>query len=655
MSFSAGAITAFLKLDDSEFKGKLENAQKNVTSFSNSATDGLKGIRNVSAVLTGVMVGVGAVAMNVGKVAGQYQSIRDSLASMTKDMGLNVDAFEAGVAKASGGTLDKLTILTNATRALSLMGKDSFTDFGSQFEKLAELSKKASRATGTDVTFMFDSLITGMARESKMILDNLGITVDLTKAKEDYAKSLGKSTDELTTAESKTAVLNHTIEQLESNYGAVAVSAGGFSGAMSVWNTEMTNLKIDLGTAIIPLLTELMKAITPLAKEYLPKIVEGITMMVEWFSNLNPNIQKAVMIFMALVPIIGIVAQVALMLAPVIGALISPVGLVIAIIVALIAIGVALYMNWDTIKAKAGELFDTISSKLHELYTTYVQPILTAIGDAFSWLWYSIIKPIIDLNIAYYTLWYNALKWVWDNMIYPILYLIGAVFARIFYEIYNWVKIRIEAIVETIRANLNLLWAFIQPYWNMVKAFIESVWNSILAFARPIWESIKTSIVNPIINAYSGVKANIDSMKANLSARFNEILNKVRETWNGVRDAIVKPFEEAKRKVEEIANKIKEAADKINPFHRESPSLVDNVRAGVRAINRAYEGLDISTAINTSASTLGVGVSGAGGVGVNHITINLEGAIIGDLDEAGGIAERIGDSIVKRLQQNLRV
>lgn len=655
MSFSAGAITAFLKLDDSGFKNKLNNAQQEVSNFSNSATEGLKSVRNVSAVLTGVMVGVGAVAMSVGKVAGQYESIRDSLGSMTKDMALNIDSFEAGVGKASGGTLDKLTILTNATRALSLMGKDSFTDFGSQFEKLAELSKKASRATGQEVTFMFDSLITGMSRESKMILDNLGITVDLTQAKEDYAKSLGKSTDELTTAESKTAVLNHTIEQLEKNYGAVAVSSGGFSGAMSQWTTEMTNMKIELGQALLPLLTELVRTVTPLAKQYLPMLVDGIGRVVGWFSNLSPNVQKAIFVIGALIPIIGIVAQAILFLIPILTAIATPVGLVVALIVALIAAGVALYMNWDTIRVKATELFDTLTTKIQELYQVYIQPILTAIANAFTWLWYTIIKPIIDMNVAYYMVWYNALKWVWENMLYPILYFIGAVFARIFFEIYSWVKIRIEAVLAVITATMNLLWAFIEPYWDMVYKFLKGIWDSISAYASNVWQRIKTSIVNPVVDAYQNVRLNAEYIKNQVSARFDELLGKVRDTWGKIKDAIVKPFEEAKRKVEEMANQIKEAADKINPFHRESPSLVDNVRAGVDAINRAYQGLDISNSINSNATALGVGVSGAGGVGVSNIVINLDGAIIGDIDQANGIAEQIGNSIIKRLEQNLRI
>lgn len=52
--------------------------------------------------------------------------------------------------------------------------------------------------------------------------------------------------------------------------------------------------------------------------------------------------------------------------AAVIGFLTSPIGLVVAAIAALIAIGVLLYKNWDTIKAKATETFQNIVDKIKE-------------------------------------------------------------------------------------------------------------------------------------------------------------------------------------------------------------------------------------------------------------------------------------------------
>ena len=78
--------------------------------------------------------------------------------------------------------------------------------------KMMEISRASARAFGKDVGFMFESIAIGVGRQSKLILDNLGIIVSAGTAYEKYAKSIGKSTKELTEMERKQAFLNATLE-----------------------------------------------------------------------------------------------------------------------------------------------------------------------------------------------------------------------------------------------------------------------------------------------------------------------------------------------------------------------------------------------------------------------------------------------------------
>ena len=330
----------------------------------------------------GMTAAVGAASIagfKMAETAGKYNSVKDAFGSMTKDMGVDVGEFEKNVADASAGTLDKLTILQGGTRALSLIGGEAFRDFGGQFAQMAELSKKAARATGQDVTYMFDSLITGMSRESKMILDNLGITVDLTTAKAEYAETLGKTADELTTSEEKTAVLNHTLEMLETTYGDVAASSGGLSGAVSKLKTSLKNAQITIGQELAPAFNELIRTMTPLIVEYVPKMIQGTKDLIKFFKEnewaltivagaitgmLIPSIWGAITAFGAL----------AITLAPYLigGAIIG--GIVAGIY--------AIYKNWDTISAKMNDIGHSIGGGIRDFFIG----IQNTIGGIFNWI-----------------------------------------------------------------------------------------------------------------------------------------------------------------------------------------------------------------------------------------------------------------------------
>jgi len=109
-------------------------------------------------------------------------------------------------------------------------------------------------------------------------------------------------------------------------------------------NFRMQQSFAELGAALEPIMTPM---------------VEGLTNLVNKFTELDPVGQKVVLVIAGIAAAIGplLVVVGSLMTAlPALGAaftvLTGPVGLVVVAITALIAIGVALYKNWDEVKAK---------------------------------------------------------------------------------------------------------------------------------------------------------------------------------------------------------------------------------------------------------------------------------------------------------------
>jgi len=463
----------------------MERARDEVGSFSGNVTKGLQEVRNVSLIASAALAGVGFAALKFGEIAGQYESIRDSFQSMTKGIVEDVDGFERRVSKASAGTLDRLTILRGGTRALSLIGKESFTDFGKDFEQMAMLSKKAARATGQDVNFMFDSLILGVSRSSKMILDNLGVNVSLEEAYGTFAKSVGKSSGELTIQEQKAALLRATLVELEKNYGNVAVTSGGFQGAMQKLNTEWTNMRIELGNAILPLLNELVRAIIPLVQEYGPILIQVIKDAALWFQELSPQIKSLVVVFISLVPIIAGVTTTILALLPVLAFLFSPVGL---LVVAIQLLAAAWITNFFGIRDTTVAVF--------EFLKPYIMDALNFMSMAFQ-VWWATLKTMWTVGTAFLT---NDWSQVWiliQNITKTGWAYIQSALNHGFFFIARW--------------GTDVLVKLVQPFqdaWSRIRDLVNKIKDA-LDFTKRHSPSV-VDIVNRGVNAVNHAMEGLD-------------------------------------------------------------------------------------------------------------------------------------------------
>jgi hypothetical protein len=118
--------------------------------------------------------------------------------------------------KAAQGTISEYELILNANRAIQF----EVAKTPEAFAKLIELSTALGRAQGIADTQALEFLTTGLARESRLILDNLGLIIDLEAATKRYADTIGKSADQLTTAERKQALLEEAFRQ-----GATAIEA----------------------------------------------------------------------------------------------------------------------------------------------------------------------------------------------------------------------------------------------------------------------------------------------------------------------------------------------------------------------------------------------------------------------------------------------
>jgi hypothetical protein len=129
--------------------------------------------------------------------------------AMGRRFGVSGKQIVESIQAASLGTINEMDAMRAANQAM-LLGVVKSEE---EFAELAKLGIVLGRAMGQDAKKSIEDITIGIGRQSRLILDNLGILVDAEKAYADYAAAIGKSTDELTDAEKTEAFRQEVLEQ----------------------------------------------------------------------------------------------------------------------------------------------------------------------------------------------------------------------------------------------------------------------------------------------------------------------------------------------------------------------------------------------------------------------------------------------------------
>lgn len=187
----------------------------------------------------------------------------------------------------------------------------------------------------------------------------------------------------------------------------------------------------EIVTGIVPLLTDtLIPFIKDVAIPALRSFSERVSDLIEWFMDLSPETQKLIGILIGLAAAIGPILMLVGKVISIFGSLIpvikavgvalkflafNPVGLIIAAIAALIAIGVLLWKNWDTVKEKASQIFNNVVTVI----TGAIDRVKSAISDG--------MQAALEVITGLGTSFFNAGRGLIDQVVKGITGAIGKV------------------------------------------------------------------------------------------------------------------------------------------------------------------------------------------------------------------------------------
>lgn len=281
----------------------------------------------------------------------------------------------------------------------------------------------------------------------------------------------------------------------------------------------------------------------------------------------------------------------------------SPIGLVILAIGAVIAIGVLLYKNWDTVKEKAGQLGEWISAKfsaLKDAVCNAVDGFKDKFPVAFEFIkgvfdgWWTTVKGVID-----------GVKQVFQGIIDFVAGVFTGDWSRALDGLKNIFLGALNALKSLALAPLNALKGVVTGAFNAIdtatggkltaiKEKASECWNNVKQTAGTVLQAAKDTVsekLNNMKTAYEqhggGIKgvaaAAVEGVKGYYTAGYTFIDNLTGGKLSAIKDKFTSKMGEVKASVSEALNNVKDTAGNLMETARA------NVGAKLDAMKSAYD------------------------------------------------------------------
>lgn len=188
----------------------------------------------------------------LGKRGAELVPLAESFDNLTASVGLSSQALLIDLRKAANGTVSDFDLIKRANLALVGSTGEFGKAFGQKLPQVLAAARAAAKATGQDVDFLFQSLVSGIKRASPRLIDNTGIVLRLGEANQALATKLGKTVDSLTDEEKQIAVLNATVEAGETLIASLGDKHESNAEKIARGNATITNTLDGLAIAVQP-------------------------------------------------------------------------------------------------------------------------------------------------------------------------------------------------------------------------------------------------------------------------------------------------------------------------------------------------------------------------------------------------------------------
>ncbi len=229
----------------------------------------------------GIMFGafsLGKFVKNSLNEAGELKSAYTGLESILSGQGRSFASANKFINDYINDGLIPLTDAITAYKNLAARGygDEQIQTVMSRLKDAAAFGRQSAYTLGEAVKTATE----GLKNENSVLVDNAGVTKNVSKMWQDYAKSIGKTRDQLTQQEKIQAEVNGIIEETKFQVGDAAKYADEYAGRLSALGKILRDIKINLGNAFMPIANIVIPLLSSLARS-----ISAVTATLAQFSQ----------------------------------------------------------------------------------------------------------------------------------------------------------------------------------------------------------------------------------------------------------------------------------------------------------------------------------------------------------------------------------
>jgi hypothetical protein len=197
--------------------------------------------------------------------------LQNSLRGLASSARYSGEDIDGAMSEATKAAADGLMDVQKASQSLQNLLSRGFSlqesvDIIIRLKDAAAFNRQASLSMGQAV----QSATEGLKNENSILVDNAGVTKNVSVMWKEYAAQIGKGVDSLTQAEKRQAEYNGIMRETEGQMGNAKLAAQGLTGEKARLSAEVFKLKAALGEGLTPAFLLIGKVIL--------SVMEGIKM-----------------------------------------------------------------------------------------------------------------------------------------------------------------------------------------------------------------------------------------------------------------------------------------------------------------------------------------------------------------------------------------